>query len=1462
MCDQTEVSYLPNDVVWVKLSNVWWPAQVQDETKLDEDVTSGLRKKPLAVVKFFDEDLFEFPKNLNQIYHYNCFKKEEFIKKGLDLCRPSGYREVSENMKKFPLDIKKAEILTGGNPDIINDPKYLPEEKFDYREQFGLKPRKKSSLGSKQNSSDGGDTPKNSRVKFSTPISAPSTSRTPETKISNSMKSFSNPIKRSMAMKRVASGIARNENFDKENGSFKFSSKQYYCSYCNYSCTRIGVIIEHYRSHYRGLILPLPTQIPQNYCKIFQSNFLKRKDGVSSTPNAALKYSSEKTVKRKYVEDSTPLKKRKYDPTKKDKTVPTPGSSMAIPVKDIVGSAATPKKRPRKSKDPKSATVKEPEALDILKDWEDDLEEEVEIKLSDSEVGKTDDGKVEDASKSISDSLPENEQPQQPPQDHKSPASKEKCCFDFEDNDESLNLNKSLKFGQKLPRVITEEKPNVQRLLKELKESKETPSEKELKESKESPSEKELKESKEPPAKEEHINEDIDAEIENLLKSTEVPKLPVIPKTNLPKPIDKSFSEDSLKPEKEITESNDTPKEPIDKVSFEEMEIQSEDSNSMIQSVTSSQTTVQSASTSLETFTDSKKDSVADSPSESKKKKIEAHKSFEEKNTTNSSKKSTSTLDVSISENTVGKNSSDLKNFEEKEDVTQEACSSKDLLSHDIPKNESKSSSNENDSKSIINSEVDGTDIALPSTTVESTLNKDKTEEIFENISTEEEDFKVSFTEEEVPNNIDDSIPMEVEIDSHEEIVTFKAEEEQCFNEQNDGLQSTKNISISEAKSSNEDNEKSLKETETIKKPSEVNKIPIDDTIKIQVVTSSVKNDKAVKVEPSTSSDVQNDQIPFDINSMPIVIDQDPIMEIMEGHVEPLPNADVVRLYIRNSGEEEPEDFQSPRRLLTVSPPPPNLPPIPGIKKVPLPPPKNKNGSNKISGNATSGSSTRYTLSKQPAKNASQVQQPKILFIKSTSGAPGKLLIPQQQSNIFAQAGKLQPGTRILTTNPQMVSKGSVQKKVTPKSIVVGKQGFPTTAKVVPKSVIGQVIQKVSQQPIICNKNASTVLVNSPKTIVNRSVGRNVLLSSQQLKTTTAMQVTGAKVVRTAQVVKAPSSVFQQAETILPQKVVQSTSALNDNKKQVIKNKQISPNILQRTQRKGARQQVIKKSQLLTIPSSVQQQSAEVVTVNNLPIVQSISSHSSSEPVKMLYLVDNSQYTVESPVIPVENDNQNIYVTSTSSSGNLDNIIFSIDGTANFVNISNDTATSSSTHVPSQDILAKALANTQVLQSETTDIVDNENTVYVDQQFQAPSLSNTVLETSLTLNQPPIMTPLEVPSSIAPQSNVSHIIPISSIAKKADIQQPSMPLLTDDDVSGNTVFLSDSSAIPTTSGHLTFQLVHDNNLVVSSGIMQDKSLKLNSDSKEDNVLPEFLKGNFGSKSDIPKKEPSPKRSER
>lgn len=56
MCDQTEVQYLPGEVVWVKLRALWWPGQVQDYNSLPEEITCSLRKRPIAIVKFFQED--------------------------------------------------------------------------------------------------------------------------------------------------------------------------------------------------------------------------------------------------------------------------------------------------------------------------------------------------------------------------------------------------------------------------------------------------------------------------------------------------------------------------------------------------------------------------------------------------------------------------------------------------------------------------------------------------------------------------------------------------------------------------------------------------------------------------------------------------------------------------------------------------------------------------------------------------------------------------------------------------------------------------------------------------------------------------------------------------------------------------------------------------------------------------------------------------------------------------------------------------------------------------------------------------------------------------------------------------------------------------------------------------------------------------------------------------------------
>lgn len=57
MCDQTEIKYEDEEVVWVKLGACWWPGQVTGYEKLPEDIKIEFDKKGLiAAVKFFQED--------------------------------------------------------------------------------------------------------------------------------------------------------------------------------------------------------------------------------------------------------------------------------------------------------------------------------------------------------------------------------------------------------------------------------------------------------------------------------------------------------------------------------------------------------------------------------------------------------------------------------------------------------------------------------------------------------------------------------------------------------------------------------------------------------------------------------------------------------------------------------------------------------------------------------------------------------------------------------------------------------------------------------------------------------------------------------------------------------------------------------------------------------------------------------------------------------------------------------------------------------------------------------------------------------------------------------------------------------------------------------------------------------------------------------------------------------------
>lgn len=119
------------EIVWVKVSNSWWPGEVMGAERLTEEFLSSLRKKPLAVVKFFQEDTYEYVKNPSFIFKYNCPRKAEFLRKGMEQCRAK-----MKHMETFPEDVMYAERMTGGDPNIVNSVDFLPQKKERYSGLF------------------------------------------------------------------------------------------------------------------------------------------------------------------------------------------------------------------------------------------------------------------------------------------------------------------------------------------------------------------------------------------------------------------------------------------------------------------------------------------------------------------------------------------------------------------------------------------------------------------------------------------------------------------------------------------------------------------------------------------------------------------------------------------------------------------------------------------------------------------------------------------------------------------------------------------------------------------------------------------------------------------------------------------------------------------------------------------------------------------------------------------------------------------------------------------------------------------------------------------------------------------------------------------------------------------------------------------------------------------------------
>lgn len=266
MCEQTEINYLDGDVVWVKLGACWWPGQVTGLNNLPEDIQTEFRKKPLiAAVKFFQEDTYEFVKNYQQIYKYNCTLKDEFIKKGLDKYR-SKSKDGASYMDKFPGDVETAEKLTGGDPDILSQGKFCPEEKPDISALFGEKkiPKKKRDREDGYRRSDGVDMRKITHPRF-----------------------LRGESEHEVRIRQQPSSLPSTPT--------NTGSPVYRCHFCTFTSSRINVIICHIKCHRSG-----DPSTPRSRVKTYSQS----RSGSSDTS----------TPKRKYVKkDKSQLSRKKSE---------------------------------------------------------------------------------------------------------------------------------------------------------------------------------------------------------------------------------------------------------------------------------------------------------------------------------------------------------------------------------------------------------------------------------------------------------------------------------------------------------------------------------------------------------------------------------------------------------------------------------------------------------------------------------------------------------------------------------------------------------------------------------------------------------------------------------------------------------------------------------------------------------------------------------------------------------------------------------------------------------------------------------------------------------------------------------------------------------------------------------------------------------------------------------------------
>lgn len=223
--------YVDNCVVWVRLGQSWWPGSVVALERCPQDFLCDLKKTPLAVVKFFEENGFVDIHKQDHIYPYNCERKKEFIKKGLNL---RSVQNKEELFKKFESDVLMAQKLTGGSQEVFTQiEEDSNKRRIDYSNLgFGPpKPKKK-----KEDAPRGLGSDISEAVRYK----------------KDGQGGFSGSDRQMTLQHKVV--IMEQPHVENMKEDLNKSCNSYTCYTCGFTCSRLGVIVWHNKGHIKTVM--------------------------------------------------------------------------------------------------------------------------------------------------------------------------------------------------------------------------------------------------------------------------------------------------------------------------------------------------------------------------------------------------------------------------------------------------------------------------------------------------------------------------------------------------------------------------------------------------------------------------------------------------------------------------------------------------------------------------------------------------------------------------------------------------------------------------------------------------------------------------------------------------------------------------------------------------------------------------------------------------------------------------------------------------------------------------------------------------------------------------------------------------------------------------------------------------------------------------------------------------------